>query len=138
MSDRVFLDTNIIIYMYSEDDEDKRDIAYQFVNNTNCVTSIQVMNEVSNVLIKKYALGKSEISKYLDEIEAISEEVLLIQRKTINQALDIKEKYGYSFYDCIMLASAIEASCSIILTEDMNDGQVIDGTLKIVNPFTVY
>jgi len=137
MSDRVFLDTNIIIYLYSDDEDDKRNIAYKFVNNTNCVTSIQVMNEVSNVWFKKYALEKSEIVKYLDEIESISEEILLIQRKTINKALDIKERYGYSFYDCLMLASAMEANCNMILTEDMSDGQVIDGTLKIVNPFGV-
>ena len=135
MSDRVFLDTNIIIYLYSEDEKEKRDAAYQFVNNNSCVTSIQVMNESSNVWLKKYALDKSEIVKYLDEIESISEEVLLVQRKTINRALDIKVQYGYSFYDCLMLASAIEANCSIILTEDMNDGQIIDGMLQIVNPF---
>ena len=49
MNDRVFLDTNIIIYLYSEDEGDKRDVAYQFVNNNKCVTSIQVMNEISNV-----------------------------------------------------------------------------------------
>jgi len=61
---------------------------------------------------------------------------LLVQRKTINRGLDLKEQYGYSFYDCLMLASAIEANCSMILTEDMNDGQVIDSTLKIVNPFS--
>jgi len=137
MSDKVFLDTNIIIYLYSEDEDEKRDIAYQFVNNTSCVTSIQVMNEASNVWFKKYALDKSEIVKYLDEIESISEEVLLVQRKTINRALDIKEQYGYSFYDCLMLASAIEANCGVILTEDMNDGQVIDGILQILNPFGV-
>ena len=137
MSDRVFLDTNIIIYLYSEDEDEKRDVAYQFVNNTSCVTSIQVMNEASNVWFKKYALDKPEIEKYLDEIESISEEVLLVQRKTINRALEIKEQYGYSFYDCLMLASAIEANCGMILTEDMNDGQVIDGVLQIVNPFGV-
>ena len=135
MSGRIFLDTNIIIYLYSEDENDKRDIAYNFVNNFNCVTSIQVMNEASNVWLRKYNLDKCKISKYLDEIEAVCDDVMLIRRKTINQALDIKDQYGYSFYDCLMLASALEANCDVILTEDMQDGQVIDSTLKIVNPF---
>ena len=135
MSDRAFLDTNIIIYMYSEDEVEKRDVVYKLVNNTNCVTSIQVMNEASNIWLKKYTLDRSTIAKFIDEIESISDEVLSVQRKTINRALDIKEQYGYSYYDCLMLASAIEASCSIILTEDMNDGQVIDGELQIINPF---
>ena len=135
MSDRVFLDTNIVIYLYSEDEDDKRGIAYQVVNSSICVTSIQVMNELSNVWLKKYALGRFMIAKYLDEVEAVSDEVLLVHRRTINHALEIKEQYGYSFYDCVMLSSALEANCSTILTEDMSNGQIIDGTLKIVNPF---
>jgi len=50
-------------------------------------------------------------------------------------ALDLKEKYGYSFFDCLMLASALESGCDVILSEDMGDGQIIENTLKIVNPF---
>ena len=72
---------------------------------------------------------------YLDEIESICEDVMLIHRKTIDLAMDIKDRYGYSFFDCVMLASAIEANCTLILTEDMQDGQGINGTLKITNPF---
>ena len=135
MNGRIFLDTNIIIYLYSEDESDKRGVAYNFVNNSNCVTSIQAMNEASNVWFKKHNLDKYEIFKYLDEIEAVCDEVMLIRRKTINQALDIKDQLGYSFYDCLMLASALEANCKVILTEDMQDGQVVNGSLKIVNPF---
>ena len=135
MPDKIFLDTNIIVYLYSADENDKRDISCQFVNSSDCITSIQVMNEASNIWFNKYKLGKVEISKYLDEIEAVCEEIMLIRRKTINIALDIKERYGYSLYDCLMLASAIEVNCTIILTEDMQDGQKINGILRIVNPF---
>ena len=135
MNGRIFLDTNIIIYLYSEDENDKRNMAYNFVNSSNCVTSIQVMNEASNIWFRKHNLNKCEISKYLDEIEAVCDDVMLIRRKTINQAVDIKSQYGYSFYDCLMLSSALEANCEVILTEDMQDGQVIESTLKIVNPF---
>ena len=135
MPDRVFLDTNIIIYLYSIDENNKRDISYKFVNSTDCVTSIQAMNEASNVWFRKYGLGKIEISKYLDEIESVCDEIILVRRKTTNLAIDIKECYRYSFYDCLMLASAIEANCALILTEDMQDGQVINDTLKITNPF---
>ena len=135
MCDRVFLDTNIIIYLYSVDEDDKRDISYKFVNSADCITSIQAMNEASNVWFRRHGLGKIEITKYLDEVESVCDEVMLVRRKTINLAMDIKERYGYSFYDCLMLASAIEANCTLILTEDMQDGQIIDGTLKITNPF---
>jgi len=135
MCDKVFLDTNIIIYLYSVDEGDKRDISCKFVNNADCITSIQAMNEASNVWFRKHGLGKAEITRYLDEIEAVCKDVMLIRRKTINLAVELKDRYGYSFYDCLMLASAIEANCTLILTEDMQDGQIIDGTLKITNPF---
>ena len=135
MNDRVFLDTNIVIYLYSEDENYKRDIACNFVNSSNCITSIQAMNEASNVWLKKYKLDKYEIAKYLDELEAICDDIVLIRRKTIDQALNIKDRYGYSFYDCLMLGAALEANCGIILTEDMKSGQVINDTLKILNPF---
>ena len=135
MNDRIFLDTNIIIYLYSEDESDKRDASCKFVNSADCITSIQVMNEASNIWFKKYNLSKVEIIKYLDEIELLCNEIMPVQRKTINQAIDIKDRYGYSLYDCLMLASAIEANCSMILTEDMKNGQIINGTLKIANPF---
>jgi predicted nucleic acid-binding protein len=137
MSDRGFLDTNIIIYLYSEDESDKRDASYKFVNRLDCVTSIQAMNEASNVWYRKYNLSKTEIAKYLDEIESVCDEIMLVRRKTIDQAMDIKDRYGYSLYDCLILASSIEANCNIILTEDMKDGQIINETLKIINPFNM-
>jgi predicted nucleic acid-binding protein len=135
MNARVFLDTNIIIYLYSDDENDKRDVVYKLVNNNICITSTQVLNEASNVWFKKYNLCKHQIIKYLNGIEAVCDQILLIQRKTINHALSIKERYGYSYYDCLMHSSAIEGNCQIIYTEDMNDGQMINDTLKIINPF---
>jgi len=47
MRDRVFLDTNILVYLYSADEDDKRNVSYAFVNNADCFTSIQAMNESS-------------------------------------------------------------------------------------------
>ena len=135
MNDRVFLDTNIFIYLYSDDEGEKRDAAYKILNGNKCITSTQTLNESSNIWYKKYNLNKIIITKYLDEIESVCDDVMLIQRKTINQALIIKDRYGYSYYDCLMLASALEGNCDIIFTEDMNDGQFIEQNLKIINPF---
>ena len=135
MNDRVFLDTNIIIYLYSDDEDEKRDAAYKILNGNKCVTSTQTLNESSNIWYKKYNLNKIIITKYLNEIESVCDDIMLIQRKTINRALIIKDRYGYSYYDCLMLASALEGNCDIIFTEDMNDGQFIEQKLKIINPF---
>jgi predicted nucleic acid-binding protein len=60
---------------------------------------------------------------------------MLIQHKTINHALEINERYGFSYYDCLMLASALDGGCEVIYTEDMNDGQLIEERLRIINPF---
>ena len=72
----------------------------------------------------------------LDNIEMVCDEILMIGRGTISTALSLKDQYGYSYYDCLMLASALESNCDVIITEDMNSGQVINGQLKIENPFT--
>ncbi|MDR1689212.1 MAG: PIN domain-containing protein [Clostridiales bacterium] len=135
MSGRFFLDTNVIIYLYSEDEDSKRQAVYNLLDEHICITSTQVFNESSNIWFKKYCLSKTHIKKYLNEIEAVCDEVTVIQRKTIDYALDIKERYGFSYYDCLMLASALEGNCGIIFSEDMRDGQIIEGRLKISNPF---
>jgi len=135
MSDKAFLDTNIIIYFYSEDDDKKRSIANQVLNDYDCVTSIQAMNEFSNVMFRKFSWDATQIKAHLDNIEMVCDEVLPIHRSTINNALALKDRYGFSYFDCLMLASALEGACHVIFTEDMNDGQIINNTLKMSNPF---
>jgi len=79
--------------------------------------------------------GSIKIREHLDNIELVCECITIFGRETINMALGLKDKYGYSYFDCLMLASALENDCVYIFIEDMNDGQIIDGRLKIVNPF---
>jgi predicted nucleic acid-binding protein len=74
------------------------------------------------------------VRKVQEDIRRISE-VVYIDEDTIDNAIDLNTRHGFSYYDCLMLASALDSGCEIIYTEDMNDGQIIGGTLKIVNPF---
>jgi len=135
MSDRTFLDTNMLIYFYSESEADKRKITCKLLDERYCITSVQALNEASNVWFRKYGFDGQTISKYLDNIELVCDEVVTIQRSTINKALSLKDRYGYSYYDCLILASALEGNCRAIATEDMNNGQVINQQLTIENPF---
>ena len=135
MSDKAFLDTNVLIYFYSEDDEHKRDAAYNILNVHTCVTSIQALNESSNVWFNKYKWNAAKIEEHLKNIELVCDEVIPIHRDTISKAIILKDRYAYSYYDCLMLASALESDCKIIYTEDMSDGQIIENKLKIINPF---
>jgi len=135
MSDKAFLDTNILVYLYSENEPEKRNAACQALNNYDCVTSIQALNEASNVWVRKFGWSGEKIKAHLDNIETVCDEIMLIQKKTIIKAVDLKDQYGYSYYDCLMLASALEYKCNVILTEDMSNGQIIDDEMKIINPF---
>jgi len=137
MRDRVFLDTNILIYLYSKSETDKRGIVSQIFDANYCVTSLQAMNEACNVWFKKYDWNGATIHKHLDNIELLCDEILAVERNTIDKAISIKEHYGYSYYDCLMLAFALESKCNLIMTEDMNNGQIINESLKINNPFAV-
>ena len=77
----------------------------------------------------------AKIKQHLDNIETVCDEVMAIQRHTINKALSLKDLYGYSYYDCLIIASALESDCEILFSEDMTNEQIIENTLKIVNPF---
>jgi predicted nucleic acid-binding protein len=135
MSDKAFLDTNIWIYTYSEKEPEKRLAAYNILNQYNCISSIQIFNEASNVWTKKFGWNGEKVQSHLNNIELVCDEILLVGRNTINKALSLKDTYKFSYYDSLMLASALEGNCGVIYTEDMNDGQVIENCLRIVNPF---
>jgi len=135
MPDRAFLDTNVLVYLHSKDDDRKRDAAQNLLNEYKCITSLQAFNEISNVWFRKFNLDSTKIEEHLDNIELVCDDILSINRATINSALTLKDRYGFSYYDSLMLASALEGDCNIIFTEDMSDRQIINNTLTIKNPF---
>ena len=77
----------------------------------------------------------------IEQLEALSDrfwqkfEVVLLRKSSIDKALRIVMQYKFTYWDSLIIASALENNCSILYTEDMQDGQVIDDKLKIVNPF---
>ena len=134
MPDKVFIDSNIIIYLYSEDEPDKRERCQQLVRTHQGIISTQVINEVSNVLYRKMNLTVSELRAVVDELfKAFS--VSLLNQDSIKLALSILERYAYSYWDSVIIASALENSCSILYSEDMQHKQIIEGKLQIINPF---
>jgi len=134
MPDKAFLDSNVLIYLHSEDDDKKRNAVQNLLDDYECVTSLQAFNEISNVWFQKFMWDSSKIEEHLDNIELVCDEVVPINRITINSALALKTRYGFSYFDSLMLASALECNCSVIFSEDMNDGQVINNSLTIKNP----
>jgi len=134
MNDRVFLDTNIFVYLYSEDEPEKQSIAFAVFEQFHCLTSTQVINEFCSVCLRKLAMPAIDVSQSIREIIENCE-LCYIDMDTIQNALTLKDKYGYTYYDCLVLASANLNGCKIIYSEDMQHNQLIEGKLKIINPF---
>jgi predicted nucleic acid-binding protein len=96
--------------------------------------SVQVLNELSNVLMKKFGFSENDTEKYVDEICLMFEVVNLTPSLT-KDALKLKITYGFSWFDSLIVAAALSLNCSLLFSEDMQDGLVIKKTLKVVNPF---
>ena len=134
MNDRIFLDTNVFVYLYSEDEPKKQTVALKIIEDVNCVTSTQVLNEFCSVCLRKLAMPIKTVLQAIGEIVENSE-LCYIDMQTIQKALALKDKYGYTYYDCLVLASAILYNCTVLYSEDMQHNQIIEGRMKIINPF---
>jgi predicted nucleic acid-binding protein len=134
MPDKVFIDTNVLIYGYSEDEPNKRQQAIDCVLSAEAWISTQVLNETINVLKRKFSLSYSQIREAVQEISK-GFPIILVSVNTIEMALNLAERYQYSYFDSLILASALEAGCQILYSEDLQDGQRIENQLTIVNPF---
>jgi predicted nucleic acid-binding protein len=134
MPDKIFLDTNIIIYGYSQDEPDKQKLALDCARSGVAWISTQVINETVNTLKRKFSLDYTQIGTVVNELNQ-NFHVAIVSIQTIQSALAIAERYQYSYFDSLILASALEAGCDRLYSEDLHDGQQIDNQLTIVNPF---
>ncbi|NCS13834.1 MAG: PIN domain-containing protein [Microcystis aeruginosa G13-09] len=95
----------------------------------------KIFDETINVLKRKFSLSYSQIR---DAVQELSEgfPIVLVSVNTIEMALNLAERYQYSYFDSLILASALEARCQILYSEDLQDGQRIENQLTIINPFS--
>ena len=138
MNDRIFLDTNIVVYTFDKSNQDKNKKAKELFDflytYPECIISTQVIQEFCNVAFRKMdpALSESEVRELISTLPENQIEIIGID--TINKALHIKEQYKYSFWDSLIVSTALLTECNILYTEDMQDGLTIDN-LTIKNPF---
>jgi len=132
MKDKVLLDSNIILYGFGRE-KTKKEIVKNLIRERPLLTT-QVINEVLNVLIKKFNFSIDEVKEVLNFLRTKTE-IILVNLYTIDIALTVKERYNFSYWDSLIIASALENGCRILYTEDMQHGQVIEKTLTIKNPF---
>ena len=133
MNKVIALDTNILVYCHSNDEPDKQEIATNLFALSPMI-STQVLSEYLNVVKRKLKLPKDEIMDVcLQNIEmCILQPVSLATLKYARKLLD---RYNFQLFDSIVVASALEAGCHILYSEDLHNGLVVENRMKIINPF---
>jgi predicted nucleic acid-binding protein len=133
MIGRAFFDTNVFVYALVQDDP-RSGKAEELIAEGGSV-SVQILNEFVDVARRKAKMTWDEVRFAIENIESLCPDPLPVTLDTHKEALAIAERYGYRIYDALMVASALEAKCTILYSEDMQDGQVINEALTIRNPF---
>ncbi len=131
MRDRMFLDTNILVYALL-DEGIKQQTSLELLQS-GCVISTQVLNEFAQVARKKAKLEWQEITELSNAIQSLTE-IVPLDLAIHNRALQMATDFGYSFYDSLIIAAASETNCNVLISEDMQHSQKIDD-ITISNPF---
>jgi len=138
MTEKIFIDTNILVYAFLKNDTVRHDLAVKLMSEiigAEIFVSIQVMSEIYAALSKN-GVGHEEIAEYLSELEERMN-IQPIYFDTVKKCLSLKKKYSYSYWDSLILSSSLESGCTVVYSEDMQHGQVIEQTLTIMNPFLI-
>ena len=127
-----FFDTDVLVYLASGD-ASKADRAEATVAGGGSI-SVQVLNELANVARRKMQMSWDETHAFLDMLRGL----LTVHPITVENhetGLRIAERYGLSLYDSMIVASALDAGCDTLWSEDMQHGMKLDDRLHIANPF---
>lgn len=134
MNANCFFDSNILIYTLDKASE-KQDVSFALWRG-GAVVSTQVIMEFTNVCIKKLNFSRQDAYENAKNIIA-SSIVRPITAKSLTLAFEISTQYGFSHWDSLVIASALEARCTVLYSEDLQHNQLIRQKLRIVNPFTL-
>lgn len=139
MSDKYFIDTNVLIYSFDAQSASKREAARRLIAEAlekgTGIISYQVIQEFLNAATRKFAvpLKLKDARRYLDLVlEPLC--AVFASADLYRQALEIADEWRFSFYDSLIVAAALEAGCQVLYTEDLQTGQKIRG-LTVRNPF---
>lgn len=138
-----FIDTNVWLYRLFNDQriepnerERKRKIATEITQKSNLVISTQVINELSVNLLKKANFQEEEVKQVIQSLynrcQVISFDLILLE-----SASNLRLHYQFSFWDSLIIASALSVHAEILYSEDMQDGLIIMNKLTIINPFKI-
>lgn len=127
-----FFDTNVLLYLLSADSAKADWVEHEL--SSGGTISVQVLNEFAAVALRRLAMELPDVREVLQTIVAACRTVpLTVQVHELG--LRLIERYGFSVYDSFILAAALDSGCSLVYSEDLQDGQVIERALAIKNPF---
>ena len=130
--ERIFLDSNVLVYLVGEEGVKKAKV--KSLANPDLFISTQVVAENVNACLRKLKLGKDLAFEHGKKLLS-SFKVLGITTEVIDSAFMLSKKYQLSWWDSLIVSTALKNQCTTIYSEDMQDGLVIEQTLTIKNPF---
>lgn len=133
MPAKAFFDTNVLIYAITEGDP-RSDVAEKLLAAGGTV-SAHVLNELVAVARRKLGRSWDDVEEALGAIRILCPSPVPITLETHEAAVRVAQQYGYQIYDALVIAAALEAGCDTLFSEDLQDGQMLDGQLTIRNPF---
>ena len=129
---KIFIDSNVLLYLLSTDSR-KADTA-EAILCTGGLISVQVLNEIANVALRKLGMSWAEINQFLAPVRSLCT-VQSLTVETHDRGREVAERYGLSIYDSMIVSAALLAGCTTLYSEDMKHGLVVDKQLRIANPF---
>lgn len=127
-----FLDTNVLVYLAGSD-ETKAQRAEALLGAGGTI-SVQVLNELANVIRRKHGFFWNEVAAFLGTIRQLLQ-VVAVDEVVHDEGLRIARRHQLSLYDGMIAGAARQANCDLLWSEDMHHGLVIDGLLEVRNPF---
>lgn len=132
MNAKPFLDTNIVVYAFSSNDP--RSGRAEALLAAGGVISVQVLNEFVNVAYRKQGRGWDEVDEALGVLKILLDPPQPLTVEVHEAAVKIARNHGFSIHDSLIIAAALRAGCSILYSEDLQHGQIIE-QLTVQNPF---
>jgi predicted nucleic acid-binding protein len=132
MSAKAFFDTNILVYAFAQNDP--RAESAEVLLAGGGVVNVQVLNEFANVAVRKLGMSWDEVAEALNAIRVFCPSPRPLTVTVHEAGLRIARQYGYRIYDALIVAAALDAGCTEVLSEDMRHRQSIEG-LTLRNPF---
>lgn len=129
--------SNIFLYAFNSDGSKKQQTASNIIlqENANSFMSVQVINEVSNNMLKKLDFTNSEIREFIEDSYKRFF-VINFSKDIFHKASEIRDNYKISYYDSLIVASALSVGCTILYSEDMQNRLIVDNQVTIINPFS--